>query len=146
MENRKLLAGEQSTRDNVFSALKKLENLAPPATAIIYYSGHGITGRQETSVWLQLSGQDTMAPGKGISLNEVVKTPRELGYTGELVVILDASYSGEGPLAAALKLKNLGEKTLIFSSSTLKQHSQALRLPFGQMSAFHDTVLKGINF
>jgi tetratricopeptide (TPR) repeat protein len=143
--NTRFLTGEQTSRGNVILALEGLKDLAPPATVLLYYSGHGVTSEQEHNLWLQLSGQDTVGPGHGVTLSEVVKTPRMAGYNGELIVILDASYSGQATLSEALTPKNLSEKTLIFSSSSTKQNSQTLRLLQGKKSAFTYTLLKGLD-
>jgi tetratricopeptide (TPR) repeat protein len=144
LENHRYLNGKQSNRDNVLSALQLLKNLAPPATVIVYYSGHGVTSETEPHLWLQLSGQDSVGPGHGITLSEVLKTPRMLGYNGELIVIVDASYSGKTPLSEAFELQGLGENTIILSSSSVKQHSQTLRLPDGNKSAFTHTMVKAL--
>lgn len=144
LENARLLTGEQTNRDNVISALEGLKDLVPPATVIVYYSGHGITGEQEPNLWLQLSGQDKMGSRHGVTLSEVVKTPRMVGYNGELIVILDAGYSGRATLSETLTLKDLGEKTIIFSSSIKKQNSQTIQLPEGKKSAFTHTLLNAL--
>ena len=139
------LIGNQTNRGNVLSALEILKDLAPPTSVIVYYSGHGVTSEQEHHLWLQLFGQDQVGPGHGITLSELVKIPRIGGYLGELFVILDASYSGQAPLSDALELKDLSEKTLIFSSSSIKQHSQTLRLPEGNRSAFTHNLLRALS-
>jgi len=145
LENTRFLSGEQTNQNKVISALKILKDLESPATVIVYYSGHGVTSQQEPHLWLQLSGQDKVGPGYGISLRELVRTPRVEGYNGELIVILDASYSGRASLSEALSLQDLSENTIIFSSSSTKQNSQTLRLPDGQKSAFTYTLLKALS-
>jgi len=144
LENARFLTGEQTNRDNVISTLERLKDLVPPATVIVYYSGHGITDEQEHNVWLQLSGQDKMGSRHGVTLSEVVKTPRMVGYNGKLIVILDASYSGRATLSETLTVKDLGENTIIFSSSSKKQNSQTIQLPEGKKSAFTHTLLNAL--
>ena len=145
LKQSRFLTGDQTNRANVISALEILKDLPPLSTVIVYYSGHGITSEQEYQLWLQLYGQDTIGPGHGIPLSEIVESPRIAGYHGELIVIVDASYSGRATLSDALTLKDLGEKTLIFSSSSIKQNSQTLRLPDGNQSAFTHTLLKALS-
>ncbi|MDX1412520.1 MAG: tetratricopeptide repeat protein, partial [Nitrospirales bacterium] len=144
LEQSPFLSGDQTHRGNVISALELLTDLGHPTTVVVYYSGHGITSKQEQHLWLQLYGQDTIGPGHGIPLIEMVKIPRMAGFHGELFVILDASYSGRSPLSDALEFKDLDENTLIFSSSSITQNSQTLRLADGNKSAFTHNLLKAL--
>jgi len=119
IENTRFLTGEQTRRGNVILALEGLKDLAPPATVLVYYSGHGVTSEQEHNLWLQLSGQEKVGPGHGVTLREVVKTPRMAGYNGELIVIVDASYSGQPILSEALKLTRNGPACRMVSCQAL---------------------------
>ena len=141
----RVLKGEQSTRENVMAGLKEFKKLAPPAIVIIYYSGHAVTSKRNSNLWLQLSGQDPVGSDQGLTLEEVVMAPRKMGYHGELVVILDASFSGDAPLSEVLELTDLGEQTIVFGSSNVTQNAQALRLPHGHRSAFTNTLLKALD-
>ena len=143
-EQSNFLSGDQTNRGNVISALELLTDLGPSTTVIVYYSGHGMTSKQDQDLWLQLYGQDAIGSGHGLTLIEMVRIPRMAGYLGELIVILDASHSGESPLSDALDFKELEENTLIFSSSSISQNSQTLRLADGNKSAFTHHLLKAL--
>ncbi len=143
-EQSNYLGGDQTHRGNVISALELLSDFGPSTSVIVYYSGHGITSKPEPHLWLQLYGQDTIGPGHGITLIEMVKTPRMAGYLGELIVIVDASYTGPSPLSDALEIKDLDENTLIFSSSSMRQNSQTLRMVDGNKSAFTHNLLRAL--
>ena len=144
-ENSSLLMGPQANRGNVLSALESLKDLVLPATVIVYYSGHGVAEEKGGNLWLQLSRGDKEAPHPDITLSEVVATPRKVGYNGELILILDSSYSGGATLSDVLTLGDGSEKTMILISISRKQNIQTITLPEGKESVFTHTLLKALH-
>jgi tetratricopeptide (TPR) repeat protein len=137
------LADKRATLNNFVANLKKLKDLPDNSLVIIYYSGHGAVEPQGEELWLQLYGQDKVEWGLGLSLSNLIKTTRNNGYKGELAVIIDACYSGQGALATALTLKDLKDTT-VFTSSSEIQESYSINVEKVDVSAFTYFLLKGL--
>jgi tetratricopeptide (TPR) repeat protein len=137
------LMDRRATHGNFVANLKKIRELSNDALVVVYYSGHGVVDPQEKDVWLQLYGQDSIGDGLGLSLSNLISTARGKGYKGDLAVIIDACYSGQGALASALTLKDLKDTT-IFTSSSEIQESYSINVDKIEMSAFTHFLLEGL--
>ena len=142
-----ILSGRQATRSAIIHTLTHSQRKKAKDHLLIYFTGHGIVSNKE--LWLQTYGQFAIGPYQGLSLEDLVLTPRtkgeEAGFAGNLAIILDTCYSGKGILSHSLKLGDLGRNTTIFSSSTKKQESYPLKgtdLP--PMSAFTYSLLQAM--
>ena len=84
-------------------------------------------------LWLQTAGQQKVGDGQGLKVSDLVVHVRQTatgkGFEGELVLILDACYSGQGTVSQGLTLGDLGKHTTIFTSSTNIQESFSLTPP-----------------
>jgi tetratricopeptide (TPR) repeat protein len=138
------LPDKHATLNNFVAILKTLDkNMPDNSIVVVYYSGHGAVDPKGEELWLQLYGQDTVGWGLGLSLSNLVKTARNSGYEGELAVIIDACYSGQGALASALTLRDLKDTT-IFTSSSEIQESYSINVDKIDMSAFTHFLLEGL--
>lgn len=139
------LVGKDATRENFVQHLKQIRNIGENGLVVVYYSGHGARDAQGRDLWLQLSGQKYFGEAQGLSVSELVNTARGGGtYKGQLVVLIDACYSGEGAWSRSLNLGDM-EKTLIFASSSRAQASLVMELsPKERMSAFTYYLLRGL--
>ncbi|MGD9726805.1 MAG: tetratricopeptide repeat protein, partial [Nitrospiraceae bacterium] len=101
-------------------------------------------------VWLQTAQQVKVGSSQGVSVSELIIQVRladdgKAAFEGELVLILDACYSGQGTISQGLTLGDLGRHTTILTSSTAIQPSFSLKqagLP--AMSAFTYAMLQGL--
>lgn len=137
------LPDKLATQNNVVASLKKIGELPDNSLVVVYYSGHGVTDPKGKDVWLQLYGQDTLSYGLGLSLSNLIDLARGKDYKGELAVIIDACYSGQGALSSALTLKDLGVNTTILTSSSELQESYPIDVDKTTMSAFTHFLLEG---
>jgi len=133
-----------ATRDNFIEALKKVRNLPENSRVVVYYSGHGVLDAEGKNLWLQMYGQPVLGDHHGVAVSEIVDTARGGSYNGELTILLDSCFSGEGVLTAGLTLKDLGSGTTIFTSSTDIQESQKIDIGNAQMSAFTYSLLRAL--
>lgn len=136
--------GSNATRDNLIEALKKVRGLPESSRVVVYYSGHGVLDAENKNLWLQMYGQQVLGDHHGVAVSEIVDTARGGSYNGELSILLDSCFSGEGVLTAGLTLKDLGPGTTIFTSSTDIQESQKIDTGTEQMSAFTYSLLRGV--
>jgi tetratricopeptide (TPR) repeat protein len=138
------LADKTATRENFIENLKKIRNVSPNGLVVIYYSGHGAVDIEGRDLWLQLYGQNYFGEGHGVAVSELIRTARGTSYKGELVVIIDACYSGQGAWTKSLNLSEV-ENTLIFASNTRTQEAYPIELsPNEKMSAFTYYLLRGL--
>jgi Tfp pilus assembly protein PilF len=142
-----ILDGEQATRDNFIGELQDIRDDSEDSeesTFVVYYSGHAVKDEQEKDLWLQLYGQTKFGDHHGVSLSDIVGAVRGKKYKGDLVIILDSCYSGQGALTSQLSLKE-ADKTVIFTSSASYQESYSVRTNSGiEMSAFTYYLLNGL--
>jgi MalT-like TPR region/Caspase domain len=131
-----ILDGQNATKKNFVSALKRIQSLPPNATVIVYYSGHAFADASKSDLSLQLFGRTQFGDEQGLAVNEIVRTARGETYRGELAIILDTCYSGQAVLTSKLSLKEAAG-TAILTSSSDYQASYSVRLPDGvEMSVF----------
>lgn len=139
-----ILEDQQATRENFISALGKVRSKPKTAVVVIYYSGHASTDLEKTDLWLQLYGQKQFGNYQGLSLSDIVKAARGGSYKGDLSIILDSCYSGEGAETTGLSLKEAKDTTILASSADY-QPSYSMPLPNGgEMSAFTYFLLEGL--
>ena len=118
------------------------------ATIVLYYTGHRAIGPKD--LWLQTAGQEEVGDGQGVSVSDLIIHVRRhpdgaRAFEGELVVIVDACYSGQGTVSQGLTLGDFGSPTTILTSSTEIQESYAFNQPGKpQMSAFTHALLEGL--
>ena len=117
------------------------------ASLVVYYTGHGAVGPKDLS--LQTAGQVKVGYGQGVKSLEITVQARQTtdgkGFEGELVLILDACYSGKGAVSQSLTLGDLGKQTTILTSSAEIQESFSLNHPeYPKMSAFTYALLQGM--
>ncbi|NGZ97162.1 MAG: hypothetical protein CV089_13770 [Nitrospira sp. WS110] len=142
-----LLTGKEATSSTIMAALDEARKKEEEATLVIYYTGHGAVGPKD--LWLQTAGQKKVGDGQGVNVSNLIVQVRQTaagkGFEGELVLILDACYSGQGTVSQGLTLGDLGKHTTIFTSSTNIQESFSLNDPnLPEMSAFTHTFLQAL--
>lgn len=130
-----ILQNDAATRDNFIGLLTQVQNKTENSHVVIYYSGHAVADSAGRNLWLQMLGQKTLGPHYGISVSEIVDAVRE-SYPGQLALIIDSCFSGQGVLASSLTLRDLGLTTSIFTSSSSVQESQKIAVDQREMSAF----------
>ncbi|MGE0277553.1 MAG: tetratricopeptide repeat protein [Nitrospiraceae bacterium] len=143
-----ILTGTEATASAIMASVEEARRKRQTATIIVYYTGHGAVGA--TDLWLQTAGQKKVGAGQGLKVSDVIIQARrqddgKSAFEGELVLILDACFSGSGIVSEGLTLANMGRRTTILTSSTDIQESFGLNqenLP--QTSAFTDAVLQGL--
>jgi tetratricopeptide (TPR) repeat protein len=138
------LGGTDATRDKFIEALKEVRGLPENSRVLVYYSGHGVLDAENKNLWLQMYGQAVLGDHHGVAVSEIVDTARGGSYSGELAIVLDSCFSGEGVLTAGLTLRDLGPSTTIFTSSTDIQESQKIDTGTEQMSAFTYSLLRAL--
>ncbi len=137
-----VLKGQQPTQDNVVSALQKIRELSEDALVLVYYSGHAVTDGRD--LWLQLSGQQAVGDHRGLSVTDLIGSARGDSFKGELAIVLDTCYSGQGLRSSRLSLQDI-ENTTIFASSSAYQPSYTKTLPSGvEISAFTYHLIQGL--
>src|SRR5680860_238118 len=76
------------------------------------------------------SGQEKVGDGQGVKVSDLIVQPRQTtagkAFEGELVLILDACFSGKGTISQGLTLGDLGKQTTILTSSADIQESFSL--------------------
>ncbi|MBA5871548.1 MAG: tetratricopeptide repeat protein [Nitrospira sp. CR2.1] len=143
-----LLTGKAATASAIMGAMNHARRGKHETdTILVYYTGHGAVG--PTDLWLQTAGQNEVGDGQGVAISGLIiqarRTAREKAFEGELVLIIDACYSGHGTVSEGLTLANMGRRTTLFTSSTDIQESFALTLAdLPKMSAFTHTLLQGL--
>jgi tetratricopeptide (TPR) repeat protein len=138
------LEHKTATRENFIESLKRIRTLKENGLVVVYYSGHGAIDLDGRDLWLQLYGQKYFGESQGLAVSELIRTARGGTYKGELVVIIDACYSGQGAWTKSLNLNEV-ENTLIFASSSRTQRSLPIDVSPGEtMSAFTYYLLKGV--
>jgi tetratricopeptide (TPR) repeat protein len=143
-EKLEVLDNKTATQENVISQLQKIRTLSPNDLVVIYYSGHAVTDPQGKDLWLQLDGQSQVGDYRGISVSNLVGAARGTTFKGELAIILDTCYSGQGALTSQLSLRET-ENTVIFASSASYQQSYSMVLPSGvEISAFTYFLMQGL--
>jgi len=137
-----VLKDQQPTQDNVVSALQKIRELDEDALVLVYYSGHAVSDGRD--LWLQLSGQQAVGDHRGLSVTDLIGSARGDSFKGELAIVLDTCYSGQGLRSSRLSLQDI-ENTTIFASSSGYQRSYTKRLPSGiEISAFTYHLIRGL--
>jgi tetratricopeptide (TPR) repeat protein len=138
------LRDKTATRENFIESLKRIRTLNENGLVVVYYSGHGAIDFDGRDLWLQLYGQRYFGESQGLAVSELIRTARGGTYKGELVVIIDACYSGQGAWTKSLNLNEM-ENTLIFASNSRTQSSLPIDVSPGEtMSAFTYYLLKGV--
>jgi tetratricopeptide (TPR) repeat protein len=143
-----ILTGQDGTASAIMARLDEARRKEEEAILIVYYTGHGAVGPKD--LWLQTAGQEKVGDGQGVKVSDLVVQVRQTAsgkaFEGELVLILDACYSGQGTVAQGLTLGDLGKRTTILTSSTEVQESFSLNPPVvpKRMSAFTYTFIQGL--
>jgi len=143
-----LLTGKDATRTAIVASISKARVKEEEATIVVYYTGHGAVGAKD--LWLQTAGQDDLGDAQGVTVSDLIghirRTASGNAFEGELILILDACYSGQGTVSQGLTLGELGKRTTILTSSTDIQESFSLNPPDvpEQVSAFTHTLLQGL--
>jgi len=146
-----MLTGQVATQTAIVASIKKARSRNEEATLLVYYTGHGAVGAKD--LWLQTAGQEEVGEGQGVEVSDLIRLIRftasqkgpEKAFEGELVLILDACYSGQGIVSQGLTLGELGKHTTILTSSSDIQESLSLNHPdLPKMSAFTHTLLQGM--
>jgi tetratricopeptide (TPR) repeat protein len=140
-----LLTAQEATRDKFIRLLKEVQAFSEDSRVVVYYSGHGVVDSNERDLWLQMYGQEELGEHLGVAASEIVQVARGRSYTGELAIILDSCFSGQGSITSNLTLRDLGPKLSILTSSSSVQESQKIKLGPGQeMSAFTYALIRAI--
>jgi len=143
-----LLTGKAATASAIMASLDEARKKEEEATIVVYYTGHGAVGPKD--LWLQTAGQVKVGDGQGVKVSDLIVQIRQTAtgkaFEGELVLILDACYSGKGTVSDRLTLGELGKHSTILTSSSDIQESFSLNPPVvpKQMSAFTHTLLQGL--
>jgi len=145
--SKSILKGEQATSrnvDRIIDGLSIPDDPVTPPLLVIYYSGHAVTTDDGKDLYLQFHDQDKISVAAGTSLSEIVKKLRS-AYQGDLVLVLDACFSGKG--AVGRVLGDLGPNlTTVLTSSGQTEYSLPVTLQNGTtMSAFTSVLLDGLN-
>jgi len=125
------LVGPDATLQNldaeITENLPKIDRSKRPLL-LFYYSGHGQVDDNFGNLILWSSDAKTLEARYSFSLREEVRRIRTV-YQGDLIVILDACYSGQ----AFRDLSNVtyDDRTAVLASSSDDQQSEALKLPSG---------------
>lgn len=141
-----ILADEDANLEAALDALDTIMpgEFTPESTILIYYAGHGVKDPKEEDLWLQLHG-GAIGPYRGLSLSRIIDTVRGNGYSGDLAVLVDACFSGQGVFSGKLTLKDLGPgNTTILTSSSDEQSSYKTEIPGVDSSAFSYFLLRGL--
>jgi tetratricopeptide (TPR) repeat protein len=143
-EKLELLNDKRATRDNFIKQLQRIRAFPPTAVVVVYYSGHAVKDPQERDLWLQLYGQTEFGDHYGLSMSEIIGAARGSTFKGDLVIILDSCYSGQGTVTSQLSLRET-DKTVIFASSATYQQSYSVTQPSGvEISAFTHYLLRAL--
>jgi len=143
-----LLTGKEATASAIMASLDEARRKEEAATLVVYYTGHGAVGPKD--LWLQTAGQVKVGDGQGVKVSDLIVQIRQTAtgkaFEGEVVLILDACYSGQGTVSQGLTLGEAGKRTTILTSSTDIQESFSLNPPDvpEQMSAFTHTFLHAL--
>ena len=147
-----LLTGKEATASAIVASVRKATPKNKDATLIIYYTGHGAVGAKD--LWLQTAGLVELGDTQGLAVSDLIRrirfTASDTGpkpaFEGELVLILDACYSGQGTVSQGLTLGEAGKRTTILTSSSNIQASFILTPPHvpKPMSAFTYSVLQAV--
>ncbi len=148
IENQPVLTGKEATRSAIIKAITTSHQAKSDQDIIaLYVTGHASAGTKD--LWVQTYGQDELGEGQGISLSELVTRTRskesEAAFEGELAIIMDTCFSGQGALSKSLTLGELGRNTTIFSGSSSTQESCPLNAPdLPEISAFTYSLLQAM--
>lgn len=147
-----LLTGKEATASAIVASIHKATPKNNEATIIIYYTGHGAVGAKD--LWLQTAGLVELGDTQGLAISDLIRRIRltatetgpKMAFEGELVLILDACYSGRGTLSQGLTLGEAGKRTTILTSSSDIQASFILNPPHVSkpISAFTYSFLQAV--
>ncbi len=142
-----ILTGPQATASTIMAVIDEARRKVEVASLVVYYTGHGAVGPKD--LWLQTAGQVKVGDGQGVKFSDLIVQARHTttgkGFEGNLVLILDACYSGKGTVSQGLTLGDLGQHTTILTSSADIQESFILDHPeYPEMSAFTYPLLQGM--
>jgi len=140
-----VLTGPQATRDHVSTAIGQLRGIPQDEDPLVifYYSGHAVTsGDANGDLFLQFAEQTQIDTAHGTPLSDVVRRIRSV-YKGELVIILDACYSGTAAVSDVLSAPVFAGVTIITSSAD-NQVSYPIDVDGQQVSAFSDALVRGL--
>lgn len=142
-----ILTGAKATASTIMAVIDEARRKEEDASLVVFYTGHGAVGPKD--LWLQTAGQVKVGDGQGVKVSDLIVQARQTingkGFEGELVLILDACYSGKGAVSQGLTLGDLGKQTTILTSSADIQESFSLDHPeYPKMSAFTYALLQGM--
>lgn len=141
-----ILWDERASHTEVINILHQVSSeLTPQSKLLIYYAGHGAVTADQKELWLQLYGENQLGAYHGISLAEIVKYMREEeNFQGELVILIDSCFSGQGVISGELSLQDLGHGAILASAANDQESYVVTGIEGVDDSAFTYVLIKGL--
>jgi hypothetical protein len=138
------LSGSHATRDNLITAFEHTQQIASnDPLLILYFSGHGIPGSTADDLYLPLFEAKSLTINQSQSLKDLL-TKLRTDYQGDLVVVLDACFSGTATVGRLLTSVDDFKKTAILTSSSLDEFSYPITVNSVKESAFTHYFLQAL--
>jgi hypothetical protein len=138
-----VLTGPNATADNVIRAAKAVQQVPGEREPllVVYYSGHGLRDAPGNRLSLQFWDQDDISVGDGTSLDSLLSRIRAVLPRFQLLVVIDACFSGAALALSGVDPSLLENVTLLMSSAKDEFSRPLLRDDGTEVSAFTGFVL-----
>lgn len=138
-----VLSGQDATISNVESALKATSQLGSDnPLLVIYFSGHGLPSGT-SDLYLPFYDAKSLTITESQSLKSLLVKLRT-SYSGDLVVVLDACYSGIATTTSMFASVEESQRTAIITSSDFDEYSYPITVDGKEQSAFTHYFIEGL--
>lgn len=139
-----ILSGSNATRDNILAAIEKTAQIpSNRPLLILYYSGHGLSDASPQDLYLPLYDSKALTVTQSQSLKDLLTKLRN-NYSGDLIMVLDACFSGTAAVAKLFDNVNEFSKTAILTSSSVEEFSYPITVETKRQSAFTHFFLRAL--
>ena len=136
-----VLGGIDATQDNLFSSLESTADISSENPLLIFYfSGHGIPGQNGDDLYLPLFNSKALTIIQSQSLKTILAKLRST-YQGDLIVVLDACFSGTATVGRLLTTVDDFRRTAILTSSSYDEYSYPITVNAKQQTVRFPTTL-----
>jgi hypothetical protein len=138
------LSGSKATINNLTAAFSQTNQIGSNnPLLILYYSGHGLPTSAGDDLYLPLFEATALTINQSQSLKSLL-TKLRTNYEGDLIVILDACFSGTASVGKLLTGVDEFKRTAILTSSSADEYSYPIKIGPTKESAFTHYFLEAL--
>src|SRR6202023_1401724 len=139
-----VVKGDKTTREYPLTAFEKTGEIGSNnPLLVLYFSGHGIPSIGPDDLYLPLFDSKSLTVTQSQSLKDLL-TKLRTNYQGELIVVLDACFSGTATVGKVLTSVDDFTKTAILTSSSFDEFSYPITVKSIKQSAFTSFFLEAL--